>query len=158
MGLISRYWQMARIAWLRRRLGSRLDRQPVAVAQILLLFRMLLAEGIVRDNEMAAFEAICREHFGIAPDEMPALHSYLERRQRLSDAEARERLFTSMTMAERMALIGMMGRIAGARAAPAMDDSGRIDSRFIRETAAALGVSDTAAKVAYEGGNDARAV
>lgn len=142
MGLISRYWQMARIAWLRRRLASTLDRQPVAVAQILLLFRMILAEGVIRDNEIAAFEAICREHFGVAPDEMPALHSYLERRQRLSDAEARERLLTSMTMAERRDLIGMMGRIAGARAGAAMNGSSRIDSQFIRETAASLGVSD----------------
>ena len=38
---------------------------PVLSAELLLLFRMILADGKVDDAEMTAFRRICRDVFGI---------------------------------------------------------------------------------------------
>ncbi|WP_099864808.1 TerB family tellurite resistance protein [Pararhizobium haloflavum] len=139
MGLARNLWTTWQTRRMRRAIARRLDREPVAVAQILLLFRMMLADGVVRDPEMQVFQSICSEHFGIRPAEMMALHAYLEKRQGKADSEVRDRLLKSMSMEERLRLIGLMGRIAGSCTSP--HETSASDERFIRETAVALGVS-----------------
>ena len=51
---------------------------PVLMAEVLVLFRVVLADGMVRESELDAFQRICEGHFGIAPEDMPALHDLLE--------------------------------------------------------------------------------
>lgn len=153
MGLTGNVVRALKHRLLRRRLAARLDKEPVTVAQILLLFRMILADGVIRDREMAAFAQICHEHFGIENDEMAALHSYLERRQlRDGEPEARDAILKGMAEGERLRLIGLMGRIAAASGGIDADAPDRLhegdgaraasDRRFIRDTAVALGVAD----------------
>ena len=38
---------------------------PILSAELLLLFRMILADGEVEEHEMATFRRICRDSFGI---------------------------------------------------------------------------------------------
>ena len=40
---------------------------PVLSAELLLLFRMILADGAVSESEMAVFRRICREAFSASP-------------------------------------------------------------------------------------------
>src|SRR5262245_22884791 len=50
---------------------------PVLSAELLLLFRMILADGKVEDAEMAAFRRICREIFGIEEESLDGVIEYL---------------------------------------------------------------------------------
>jgi uncharacterized tellurite resistance protein B-like protein len=50
---------------------------PVLTAELLLLFRMILADGVVTDAEMAVFRQICEESFGISGDSLDAVVEYL---------------------------------------------------------------------------------
>lgn len=147
MGLQSKIMRSIRHRRQRRALARRLDRDPTAVAQILLLFRMMLVDGVVREQEMRVFGEICTAHFGVAADEIHALHSYLERRQARSDGDARETLLRSISMEERLRLIRLMGLIAkaGHSTAPGEAGNGRSEQRLIRETAVSLGVVDDSA-------------
>jgi uncharacterized tellurite resistance protein B-like protein len=158
MGLHSRIVKAIRDRHFRRVIARRLDRDPVTVAQILLLFRMMLLDGVVRQREIETFEQICASHFGIAMEEMQALHAYLEKRQTRADGEAREKLLRSISMGDRLRLIRLMGQIAQAGAQPnpatlvAPPDAGSSEQRLIRETALSLGIdargesNDVAAK------------
>jgi uncharacterized tellurite resistance protein B-like protein len=56
----------------------KLSDDPSAMAQILLLFRLVLVDGIVGERELEAFETICAREFGIQPHELPSLHDLLE--------------------------------------------------------------------------------
>lgn len=128
----------------RRALARRLDGDPVSVAKILLLFRMMLVEGVVRDRELALFRRICRDHFGIAESDMDALHVYLERRQARGDAAEQEQSLRRMTQEERRQLIGLMGQLAASAESdpgPAATLKATGDRRFLRDTAAALGLA-----------------
>ncbi|MBX3577158.1 MAG: TerB family tellurite resistance protein [Rhizobiaceae bacterium] len=50
---------------------------PVLSAELLLLFRMILADGAVTDGEMAAFRRICTDAFGIPPASVDSVIEYL---------------------------------------------------------------------------------
>ncbi len=50
---------------------------PVLSAELLLLFRMILADGKVGDTEMAMFRRICREAFGIEGESLDGVIEYL---------------------------------------------------------------------------------
>lgn len=50
---------------------------PVLSAELLLLFRMILADGVASESEMAAFRRICTEAFGIAEGSVDAVIEYL---------------------------------------------------------------------------------
>jgi uncharacterized tellurite resistance protein B-like protein len=50
---------------------------PVLSAELLLLFRMILADGKVDDAEMAAFRRICRDVFGIGEESLDGVIEYL---------------------------------------------------------------------------------
>lgn len=145
MGLASNILRNWRVRRMRRAIARRLDRNPVAVAQMQLLFRMMLTDGVIHDDELKAFHAICVKHFDIAPEEIVGLHSYLERRQARWSADDRERLLAGMDRPARLRLIGFMGEIAESEEAHARAKSNPDESRrFIREAAVVLGVADAA--------------
>jgi uncharacterized tellurite resistance protein B-like protein len=50
---------------------------PVLSAELLLLFRMILADGTVSESEMDAFRRICREAFGIGEKSIDGVVEYL---------------------------------------------------------------------------------
>jgi uncharacterized tellurite resistance protein B-like protein len=50
---------------------------PVLSAELLLLFRMILADGKIEENEMATFRRICREAFGIEGESIDGVVEYL---------------------------------------------------------------------------------
>ncbi|WP_420410216.1 TerB family tellurite resistance protein [Hoeflea sp.] len=90
--------------------------EPVALAEVLLLFRIVLADGVVHPSQLSAFERVCQRQFGIRPDEMDQLHALLDSRQgQLSEPEAFV-LIRSLDTAERRRLLGNMVRIAKANA------------------------------------------
>lgn len=142
MGLFGTMLAAWRKRRLRRVIAVRLDGDPVTVGQILLMFRMILADGVVRAREMEAFEAICIERFSIRAGEMPALHSYLERRQAVGASGNDIKPLQALPQEERERLIGHMKRIAACGEGRPMAAGGEgAKLRFIRETAASLGVA-----------------
>jgi uncharacterized tellurite resistance protein B-like protein len=50
---------------------------PVLSAELLMLFRMILADGTVSESEMAAFRRICQEAFGIPEASIDSVVEYL---------------------------------------------------------------------------------
>jgi uncharacterized tellurite resistance protein B-like protein len=50
---------------------------PVLSAELLLLFRMILADGAVSETEMQAFRRICQEAFGISDESIDGVIEYL---------------------------------------------------------------------------------
>ena len=50
---------------------------PVLSAELLLLFRMILADGAVSETEMQAFRRICQEAFGIRDESIDGVIEYL---------------------------------------------------------------------------------
>ncbi|MCX8569218.1 TerB family tellurite resistance protein [Aminobacter sp. MET-1] len=50
---------------------------PVLSAELLLLFRMILADGVASESEMAVFRRICAQSFGIAEGSIDAVIEYL---------------------------------------------------------------------------------
>jgi uncharacterized tellurite resistance protein B-like protein len=50
---------------------------PVLVAELVLLFRMMLTDGKVSDTEIAVLRRICRVSFGIPEESMKAVIGYL---------------------------------------------------------------------------------
>ena len=50
---------------------------PVLSAELLLLFRMILADGAVSESEMAVFRRICREAFAIPEGSIDGVIEYL---------------------------------------------------------------------------------
>lgn len=50
---------------------------PVLTAELLLLFRMILADGVVQQAELAMFKRICRDAFGIEEEAFSGVVRYL---------------------------------------------------------------------------------
>ena len=55
----------------------RVAADPVLSAELLLLFRMILADGTISAEELAVLRRICEESFGIEPDSVEAVIEYL---------------------------------------------------------------------------------
>ncbi|WP_417411432.1 TerB family tellurite resistance protein [Hoeflea sp.] len=112
-----------------------LSEDPVALAEILLLFRVVLADGVVHASQLTAFERICEQHFGISRSDMDELHKLLESpKARSCDAKAFT-LLGQLDTEARTALLGDMMRIA--RANTVISDG---EERLIRRTADLLGL------------------
>jgi uncharacterized tellurite resistance protein B-like protein len=89
---------------------------PVALAEVLLLFRMVLADGVVRPSQLSAFEQICQQQFGLKAEDMEQLHMLLDSPQgQSSEAEAFS-LIRQLDTDKRSALLGEMMLIARANA------------------------------------------
>jgi len=51
---------------------------PVLTAELLLLFRMILADGSVEEKELATFKRICTDSFGIPKESLVGVIRYLQ--------------------------------------------------------------------------------
>nr|WP_255561447.1 TerB family tellurite resistance protein [Pseudohoeflea sp. DP4N28-3] len=89
---------------------------PADLAQILLLFRTVLVNGVVESAELAAFERICARRFGIEREDREALHDLLESSHGQAVAAQMTELIGSLDHAARQALLAMMREIALANA------------------------------------------
>jgi len=118
---------------------GRLAEDPVALAEILLLFRMVLADGIVQPAQLTAFERICEQHFGVNRRDMAELHALLDSPMaRSCDARAFT-LLDQLDTEARTTLLEDMMRIA--RASSTSHDG---EDRLIRRTAELLGLKPAA--------------
>lgn len=114
---------------------QQLSENPSAMAEVLVLFRMVLAGGVVHSSQLTAFERICKQHFSINPRDMPDLHLLLDSPQAQScDAKA-FMLLSQLDTDERRALLDDMMRIARANS---IVDAG--EDRLIRQIAVLLGL------------------
>lgn len=114
---------------------AELAEQPVALAEVLLLFRIVLADGVVRASQLSAFEQVCQRQFGVRPEEMDQLHALLDSRQgQFADLETFA-LIRSLDTDKRSALLGEMVRIAAANAE--LDAS---EEKLLRRMADSLGL------------------
>jgi uncharacterized tellurite resistance protein B-like protein len=50
---------------------------PELTAELLLLFRVIMADGKMQGEEQKAFERLCQQSFGIDADDLPEVTAYL---------------------------------------------------------------------------------
>ncbi|PWV98980.1 putative tellurite resistance protein B-like protein [Hoeflea marina] len=114
---------------------ERLAGDPVAMAQMLLLFRVVLLDGVVRQEELNGFERVCRDRFDIGAEDLAAMHALLDSPEgRAVEAEKFE-LLRMLGRAERRQLLAAMISIAGGESAMNEDTQ-----RLIGNTADLLGI------------------
>lgn len=107
---------------------------PALTAELLLLFRMILADGDVRGEELEVFKRICRQAFGLDPDAMDGVYQYLQDyAYETTDAQS-SAIFLEMPLDRRKQLLDHM--IAIAEADQTIDDKER---RLLARTADMLG-------------------
>ena len=87
---------------------------PLLSAELLLLFRMILADGKVDDNEMATFRRICRDAFGIEGESVDAVIEYLNDFGYETSGTQAIDLFRSLDLERRKTLARRMAAIAKA--------------------------------------------
>ncbi|MEM9999305.1 MAG: TerB family tellurite resistance protein [Pseudomonadota bacterium] len=85
---------------------------PALTAELLLLFRMILADGEVRDEELFMFKSICRTAFGLRPEAMTAVYKYLEDFSYEMSAEQTAEIFQELPVDRRRELLDHMIQIA----------------------------------------------
>ncbi len=89
---------------------------PVLTAELMLLFRMVLADGEAAEPELEAFKRICREAFGIGEESLDEVLNYLQD-YGYENTEARSLgAFGQLPLARRIALARHMAEIAKADA------------------------------------------
>jgi uncharacterized tellurite resistance protein B-like protein len=109
---------------------------PVLTAELLLLFRMILADGEVSESEMAVFRRICEESFGIAGDSLDAVVEYLQDYGYETTGAQAVAMFQDLDIERRKELARHMAEIAKADAHLSENEV-----RLLRRTIDMLGVS-----------------
>ena len=87
---------------------------PVLSAELLLLFRMILADGAVSESEMAVFRRICREAFAIPEGSIDGVIEYLNEFGYETNASQAIAMFRDLDRDRRVALARHMADIAKA--------------------------------------------
>jgi uncharacterized tellurite resistance protein B-like protein len=109
---------------------------PILSAELLLLFRMILADGQVTDSEMAVFKRICRDSFGIGEESIEGIVEYLnDFGYETNGAQAIE-MFRELEVERRRQLARHMAEIAKADSQLAENEV-----RLLRRTLDLLGIS-----------------
>jgi uncharacterized tellurite resistance protein B-like protein len=109
---------------------------PALTAELLLLFRMILADGEISDSELGVFRKICRESFGIGEDSVDGVVEFLnDYGYETSGAQALE-LFRELDPERRKLLALHMAEIAKADSQLAEKEV-----RLLRRTLEVLGLS-----------------
>jgi uncharacterized tellurite resistance protein B-like protein len=109
---------------------------PVLSAELLLLFRMILADGQVSDAEMAVFRRICREAFGIGEDSIDGVIEYLHDFGYETNGAQAIDMFRELDIERRRELARHMAEIAKADSQLAENEV-----RLLRRTLDLLGIS-----------------
>jgi uncharacterized tellurite resistance protein B-like protein len=109
---------------------------PALTAELLLLFRMILADGTVSESEMAVFRHICEDAFGISGDSLDGVIEYLNDFGYETTAAQAIAVFSELDIERRKHLARHMAEIAKA-------DSKLAESevRLLRRALDILGVS-----------------
>ena len=87
---------------------------PALSAELLLLFRVMLADGRVQDEEQVAFERICQTAFGIEADDIGKVTDYLREFGYETSGRQAIDMFADVSPDRRLALIEHMREIANA--------------------------------------------
>ncbi|MDH6232686.1 putative tellurite resistance protein B-like protein [Mesorhizobium soli] len=109
---------------------------PVLTAELLLLFRMILADGEVSESELAVFRRICEESFGIAGDSLDAVVEYLQDYGYETTGAQAVAMFQDLDIERRKELARHMAEIAKADAHLSENEV-----RLLRRTIDMLGVN-----------------
>lgn len=109
---------------------------PVLSAELLLLFRMILADGQVSDSEMAVFRRICKESFGIGEESMQGVVEYLNDFGYETNGAQAIGMFRELDIERRRLLARHMAEIAKADSQLAENEV-----RLLRRTLDLLGIS-----------------
>jgi uncharacterized tellurite resistance protein B-like protein len=109
---------------------------PVLSAELLLLLRMILADGSVSESEMVTFRRICSESFGIQEESVDLVMDYLHDFGYETNGAQALALFQNLDVERRRLLARHMADIAKA-------DNQLADKevRLLRRTLDALGIS-----------------
>ncbi|MGN6307610.1 MAG: TerB family tellurite resistance protein [Mesorhizobium sp.] len=109
---------------------------PVLSAELLLLFRMILADGEVAESEMQAFRRICRESFGIAETSIDGVIEYLNDFGYETSGSQAIAMFRDLDVDRRRLLARHMAEIAKAD-----EHLAENEVRLLRRTLDLLGIS-----------------
>lgn len=109
---------------------------PTLSAELLLLFRMILADGVIDDAEMAAFRHICNEAFDISDESFDGVIEYLNDFGYETNGVQAIELFAGLPLERRQLLARHMVEIAKAD-----DRLAEREVRLLRRTLDLLGVS-----------------
>jgi uncharacterized tellurite resistance protein B-like protein len=85
---------------------------PALTAELLLLFRVMLADGRVQDEEEAAFERICKTAFGIEAEDIAEVTDYLRAFGYETSGRQALEMFNDVPPERRRALVEHMRDIA----------------------------------------------
>lgn len=109
---------------------------PVLSAELLLLFRMILADGVVEDSELDAFRRICRDAFGIEDASFDGVVEYLNDFGYETSGTHAVELFRGLDIERRRTLARHMADIAKADSQLAENEM-----RLLRRTMEMLDIS-----------------
>lgn len=109
---------------------------PVLSAELLLLFRMILADGVVTEEEMDMFRRICRESFGIPESSIDGVIEYLNDFGYETNGGQAVAVFQQLDEGRRRELAKHMADIAKADS-----DLSQNEVRLLRRTLELLGIS-----------------
>ncbi|CAM5650780.1 hypothetical protein MAUB1S_11278 [Mycolicibacterium aubagnense] len=87
---------------------------PVLSAELLMLFRMILADGSVSESEMEAFRRICSDSFEIPEDSIDAVIEYLNEYGYETNGSQAIAMFRDLDIERRRLLAQHMAEIAKA--------------------------------------------
>ncbi len=117
---------------------------PALTAELLLLFRMILADGDVKDRELQMLRRICEGEFGINADAIDGIYKYLQDYSYETSIDQSAQMFSSLSVERRQELLNHMIAIAEAD-----DELASNEIKLLGRTAAMLGF-DVKSKPAKE--------
>ncbi len=109
---------------------------PVLSAELLMLFRMILADGSISESEMETFRRICRESFSIPEESMDKVIDYLNDSGYETSGSQAMALFQELDVDRRKLLARHMAEIAKADRHLAENEV-----KLLRRTLDILGIS-----------------
>jgi uncharacterized tellurite resistance protein B-like protein len=109
---------------------------PVLSAELLMLFRMILADGSVSESEMETFRRICRDSFNIPEASMDKVIDYLNDAGYETSGSQAMALFQELDVERRKLLARHMAEIAKADRHLAENEV-----KLLRRTLDILGIS-----------------
>ncbi len=89
---------------------------PTLTAELLLLFRMMLADGAVSERELETFRRICNDAFGIGEDSFRGVVRYLQDFGYETTAPQALEMFRALPLERRHQLVRHLAEIAKADA------------------------------------------
>ncbi len=105
-------------------------------SELILLVRMMMADGELRPEELANFKAICQGAFGIPEEDVPEVMRFLKDYGYETSAADAMAMFADMAPERKRSLLVNMLKIAKSD-----NDLDVVEAELIRKTALALGMN-----------------